>query len=101
MGTDLTFVVDADNSCSRTIYYRFSVHPGYGTDDYDGLSWTGMTTEEYVTSSTCTYAFDETGQYIVVVWAKDNIADDNTGVKIAGIEVEISEEGQEPYFPFQ
>ena len=51
-----------------------------------------MTEHEYTTENCINYTFSDAGQYIVVVWAKNDIYESNTGVKIVGIEVEISEE---------
>jgi hypothetical protein len=100
VGSPITFTLDADNSCSDTIYYRFSYHGGYGTDAYDGLHWNTMGATEYQTSNTMVYTFDEVGKYIVVIWAKNQSTDSNDGVEVIGFSVNISEQGEEPYFPF-
>ncbi len=100
VGSAITFSVEANNTCSSTIYYRYTYHAGYGTDDYDGLHWNLMTDSEYTTESTISFTFDEADKYIVVVWAKNSPSDSNEGVPIIGIDVTIREEGEEPYFPF-
>lgn len=100
VGSTVTVTVEADNSCSSTVYHRFSVHGGYGTGEYDGRHWNLMTDTEYTTENSVDYVFDTAGQYIVVVWAKNQTTDSNTNVPIAGIEVNIDEQGMEPYFPF-
>lgn len=99
-GKPVVFTLSASNTCSDTTYYRFSMHPGYGTSAYDGKQWTQMTQTEYQTSNICTYTFDTAGQYIVVVWVKNDTTDPNNGVKIIGLEVEIREADSDPYFPF-
>lgn len=100
VGSPITFITNAQNSCSSTIYYRHSVHPEYGTPSYDGLQWTSMTSTEYTTENSIDYTFDKAGKYIVVVWAKNASSDSNTGVEIIGVSVNINEKGEGPYFPF-
>lgn len=99
-GSAVTFTMNADNSCSGTIYYRFSYHGGYGTSAYDGKNWKLMTASEYTTDNAVSFTFDEAGYYVVVVWAKNAASDPNTLVKLIGLVVEIKASGEEPYFPF-
>lgn len=92
LGTDnsITFTVNAENSCSSTLYYRFSVHPGYGTDSYDGTQWESMTATEWIPANTVDYTFTEGGKYIVVVWVTDEPGKVNpNGVPIIGWSVKI------------
>jgi len=79
----ISFTVNAQNECSDTLYYRFSVHPEYGTDWYDGLHWTNMADTEWISANTIDYTFTETGKYIVVVW----VTDDSTNVESEGIPI--------------
>jgi len=71
VGSPVTFTMNVDNSCSGTVYYRYTVHCCYGTSGYDGLQWKSMTSTEYTTENTINYTFDEAGKYIVVIWAKN------------------------------
>jgi len=89
VGNPVTFTMDAQNSCNSSTQYRFSVHPDYGTSGYDGTQWSSMTSTEYTTENSCTYTFDKTGKYIVVVWSKNAITDSNTGVEIIGLSINI------------
>jgi hypothetical protein len=82
--------INAENNCSDTLYYRFSYHPDYGTDEYDGQHWSSMTESEWTTENSLTYTFDKAGKYIVVVWAStDPNNTDPNGVSINGFSVEI------------
>lgn len=102
----ITFHIDAQNDCNGSIYYRFSYHPDYGTDGYDGLGWTSMTHSEYTTNNESVYSFSEVGKYVVVVWAvSDTTNVVSNSVPIVGFSVNIRENGpavgeNKPYFPF-
>lgn len=86
----LTFNVEAQNPCSNPMYYRFSMHPDYGTDGYDGTNWQLMTTTEWITDNSLDYTFTQTGKYIIVVWVSDtNTNVDPTGIPIIGWSVDI------------
>lgn len=88
--TAVTFSVDAQNDCSEALYYRWSVHPDYGTDGYDGLHWENMTDTEWVTTSSIDYTFTESGKYIIVVWVTDDVDNVNpVGIPIVGWSVDI------------
>jgi len=101
VNSPVTFTVNAKNSCNDTLYYRYSCHPDYGTDGYDGFNWISMTTPEYVTDNSIAYTFDKAGKYIVVVWITTDPNNVNPeGIPIVGFSVEIDETGEEPYFPF-
>ncbi len=78
----VTYSVSAQSG-SSAISYRYSIHPGYGTPDYTGLNWHGMTDSEYQASSACDYTFEARGKSIVVVWATS--ADTSTAVDPSGI----------------
>ena len=106
---DVTFIVTAENECGGDVYYRFSYHPDYGTDGYDGLHWDLMTDTEYTTDNEVTYSFPEEGKYVVMVWAVSDKEDvDNSDVPLIGFSVNIREDGPsinvdddgDPYFPF-
>ncbi len=87
---DVTFSVSASTACNDTLYYRFSVHPDYGSAGYDGTHWSSMTSTEYVSSNSLAYKFSQAGHYIVVVWVVKDTANSNpTGVPIIGWSVQI------------
>lgn len=83
------FTVSAEGKAS-TLYYRFSVHPDYGTDGYDGTRWVSMTSTEWVTTSSARYSFSANGKYIVVVWVTADPENfDISGVATLGTSIEI------------
>lgn len=87
---DITFKVSASTACNDTLYYRFSIHPDYGTAGYDGNHWSSMTSTEYVSSDSLTYKFTQSGNYIIVVWVVKSTANvDPVGVPIIGWSVQI------------
>lgn len=87
---DVIFTVGASTACNDTLYYRFSVHPDYGSSGYDGMHWSSMTSTEYVSSNSLTYKFTQSGNYIVVVWVvKDTSNVNPNGVPILGWSVQI------------
>lgn len=86
----VTITADAQDSCGKAIYYRFSLHPDYGTEGYDGTKWTLMSSIEYNSSNSIQYTFDKKGKYIVVVWAvadPENV--DYQSIPIAGYSVDV------------
>lgn len=88
--TAVTFTVNAENSCDRSLYYRFSYHPFYGTTDYNGMNWTRMTDTEWVAANSVSHTFTVPGRYIVVVWATDDTTNaDPAGIPIIGWAVDI------------
>lgn len=90
----VTFKVNAQSS-SKTINYRYSIHPDYGTDNYDGLHWQSMTSTEYQSDNSCNYAFGTAGKSIVVAWATSSDTDsvDPVGIPIIGCSVDTSDSG--------
>lgn len=89
--TPVTITANAKDSCSKTIYYRFSVHPDYGTDDYDGTKWSLMNSTEYSTSNFIQYTFESEGKYVVVVWAVTDPHDIETrSVPVVGYSVDVT-----------
>lgn len=89
-GNPVTFTVNAANDCSETLYYRFSVHPDYGTDGYNGQKWTSMTSSQWVMTNAIDYTFAAKGKYIVVVWVTDDMENvDPNGIPIIGWSVDI------------
>lgn len=92
VNSPMTITVNASSDCSDTLHYRFSMHPGYGTPDYDGTRWTQMTATEFQTGNQCTYTFTETGKYIVVIWVVADTAQTNAEVPIIGFSVDVGED---------
>jgi hypothetical protein len=91
---EVSLGVEATNRCQGEISYRFSYHPDYGTEEYDGQHWQLMTTEQFVTSNQITYEFPEIGKYIVVVWAVDDPENvEVSEVTMIGFSVDISDDG--------
>lgn len=86
----LTISVSAASGCTSDLFYRFSMHPYYGTSDYDGTHWTGMTATEWISTGTIDYSFTASGKYIVVVWVTDDTSSAfSGGVPIIGWSVDI------------
>jgi len=86
----MTFAVSAVNSCDKNKYYRFSMHPYYGTDDYDDTHWESMTSQEWISSNSADYTFTEAGKYVIVVWVTDDINNyEADGIPIIGWSVDI------------
>jgi hypothetical protein len=68
VGDSATFTASATLTGGGEVYYRFDLIPDYGTSDYDAFNnW--QTIQEFSTASSCTYTFNESGSYIIVVWA--------------------------------
>lgn len=87
---DISMTVTADNPCSGTLYYRFSMHPFYGTTGYDGRQWELMTDQEWVETSTVHHTFTRKGKYIVVVWVTGDISSvSSAGIPIVGWSMDI------------
>ena len=90
VNTPITLSVTGENSCSKSLSYRFSFHPDYGTTGYDNTQWKSMTTTEWVTDGSATYTFTQRGKYIVVVWAVDDTANyDAAAIPITGWSLNI------------
>jgi len=86
----ITFTIDAENACSASSYYRFSLHPYYGTTAYDGSHWKSMTSTEWISNNSIDYSFTEVGKYIIVVWVSDDIDNyDMDGIPTIGWSVDI------------
>lgn len=91
----VTITAKAKETCSKPLYYRFSIHPHYGSDDYDGLQWQSMTTTEYTTNNSIQYTFDNEGKYIVVVWVTSDLSNlEVSGVPMMGLSVEAGNDEQ-------
>lgn len=89
--TALSFTVHAQSSCSTNLYYRFAMHPDYGTPGYDGRHWSLMADSEWITDNSMDYTFTRTGKYIVVVWVSDTDENvDSTGIPILGCSVDVN-----------
>jgi hypothetical protein len=64
----VSFTANAVDKESRTMYYRFDLIPNYGESSYDP-DHNYSTIQDFSTTATASYAFDTTGNYIVVNWA--------------------------------
>ncbi len=92
VNSPVTFLVSASHEEDAVLYYRFSVHPDYGTSGYDGQHWRSMTDTEWVSSNAVSYTFTQTGKYIVVVWVSESTEGVGaTGIPILGCSLNISE----------
>ena len=92
VGSSTTFSVDAQNGCDDTFYYKWSFHPDYGTNGYNGNRWTTMTGTEYVSDSSVSYTFPDPGKYIATAWVTRNTNNTNStseGVPIIGWSVDV------------
>jgi hypothetical protein len=73
VGDPVTFTASAISSCSGVINYRFDVIPDYGTDDYDPNN-VFQSLQDFSTANICTHTFNESGGYIIVVWASPTLS---------------------------
>ncbi len=88
----LTMTVDAASSCDSQLYYRFSIHPDYGTVFYDNSNWSSLTETEWISNSSIEHTFTQAGKYIVVTWISDSPGGcDPSGVPIIGWCMDIDE----------
>jgi hypothetical protein len=88
----LSMTVDATSNCDRPLYYRFSIHPDYGTIFYDGRHWSGITETEWVSTASIDYTFTRPGKYIVVIWVSETPGiTDSSGIPIIGWCMDIDE----------
>ncbi len=95
----VTLSVSTLADSDETVYYRFSMHPDYGTDRYDGTNWSSMTDTEWVSTNAIDYTFSSAGRYVVVVWmTRDTDNVDPTGIPIAGFSINVDQTGEEPFF---
>lgn len=86
----ITFTLSAENSCNKNLFYRYTMHPYYGTDEYNGTHWQSMTSTTWVSNNSVDYTFTDTGKYVVVVWVTDNTTNVNpNGIPIIGWSVDI------------
>ncbi|MCP3928288.1 MAG: hypothetical protein GY705_04235 [Bacteroidetes bacterium] len=67
-GTTVTFSSNAIDLNNSQMYYRFDLIPNYGAANYDPTSNFSII-QDFSTSNSASYTFNETGDYIVVVWA--------------------------------
>ncbi len=84
-----TVNVTATASCpvDQTLYYEFYYCANYGTDAYETTAWTLV--QPYSTSNTCQYTFPEDGDYIIVVRAVTDPANEPSALPIVGNAVAI------------
>ncbi len=86
----VTISVNGLNTCTDDLYYRYSVHPHYGTSGYDNTQWTLMTPQEWSYNNNVSHTFTQSGKYIVVIWATSSLnSTDPTGIPILGWSMDI------------
>lgn len=67
VGTTVTFTATTA-TFAGDVYYRFDLIPNYGKGRYNGdTNW--KTIQDFSTSSTCSYTFNEPGNFVVTVTA--------------------------------
>lgn len=59
----------ASSDTVSEIYYRFGFRPDYGTDDYATSKWVKV--QDWSTTDTCTFTFDEPGGYVLTMDASE------------------------------
>lgn len=89
VNSPIKFTVYAVNPCNGPVYYRFSYHPDYGTDKYDGTNWKLMGTSEYIVNNYYTFNFPTAGKYVVVVWAVADVNNIGADVPLIGFTINI------------
>ena len=68
VGDQIKLTAEAINTDGSSVYYRFDLIPGYGTDAYDPYNnW--ETIRDFSTTNSVTHTFSQAGSYIVVVRA--------------------------------
>ena len=87
VGDQITLTADVIPTGNDLIYYKFFYRAGYGTAEYSSNPWVVM--KDFSTDSSCTYAFQSAGKYIVVVWAATDPNDIPDDVSIAGMKLTV------------
>lgn len=88
---------NAATSSGAPVYYKFYYCGNYGTSLYDSTPWT--TVQEYSTSSTCNYSFPSAGNYISVVRAVTDPANEPAALTIIGGVVSVRNQGDDTEAP--
>lgn len=92
VGSPVTVTVTASASGGSPIYYKFYYRANYGTANYDTTDWTVV--QNYSTSNTAQYTFQQAGEYIIVVRAVTDPANEPAALPIIGQVVSVSGTGQ-------
>ncbi len=89
VGEPVTFTVTAANAAAEDVYYRFYYRANFGTDQYDTSPW--IVVQEYSTNNSCQYTFPSASDYIVVVRATTEPANEPQALPIIGGVVSVNE----------
>jgi cysteinyl-tRNA synthetase len=66
-GDSVTFTASGLDSNGNDIYYQFYLIPNYGTSNYDPIN-VYQAIQSFSTATSCTYTFNTSGSYVVVIW---------------------------------
>ncbi len=83
----VVLTASAANPEQADVYYKFFYRANYGTPFYESTDWTMV--QEYSTSPTCTYVFDEAGAYVLVVRAVTDSGNEPAALPIMGQVVSV------------
>ncbi|WP_198013777.1 Lcl C-terminal domain-containing protein [Desulforegula conservatrix] len=81
-GDSFSVSVEASSSDSEQMYYKFYYCPNYGTSDYETSEW--VVVKDYSTAKTAAYSVPSSGNYIVVVRAVTDPANEPDALPIIG-----------------
>ncbi len=85
----VTFTITASDAGANDLYYKWFYRAGYGTPNYESMPW--VTVQGYSQSTSCQITFPDEGDYIVVVRAVTNPANEPVDLPIIGATVTCSE----------
>ncbi|MFH0725056.1 MAG: YbhB/YbcL family Raf kinase inhibitor-like protein [Pseudomonadota bacterium] len=92
LNAPLTVTVTASCAGGNPIYYKFYYRANYGTSAYDTSEW--VVVQDYSTSNSAPYSFAEAGNYIIVVRAVTDPANEPQALPIIGQVVTVSDSSQ-------
>jgi hypothetical protein len=94
-GASVTFTADAISSVAADLYYRFDLIPGYGIGEYDPMN-VYETIQDFSTSNTCTYTFNEANSYVLIARASPTPSILSASAPIIGGSVQVYTSDTEP-----
>lgn len=86
-GESVNFSLNASTPGNNQVYYKFYSCANYGTDSYPTSTWETM--QEYSTANTCSHAFLNPGNYIVVARAVTDPLNEPAALPIIGTNVAV------------
>jgi hypothetical protein len=89
-GDSVTFTASGLAMGGGDVYYNFNLVPNYGTGDYDPNN-VFQVLQPFSTARSCTHTFNETGSYIVVVFASSTATMPTTTPSIIGTSVTVGD----------